>query len=206
MATCARQSTVSSLVRWAASRPRAHSSVNTSSSVVVRARDRQTFATPFVHARSTAAGFARRFSKGNGADRAEQALERPRVHEFLLRTVEQTQPFSSVDPRRAIDLRSPLLCASHHRHHERCNGRTGGPSRFSIDLQGAIMECGTCTRRSRICNGEHAMLSNLLSRRRVFLARNESSGIAANTGSPYCLRWARFCMSRSRNPTRGFRT
>ena len=62
----------------------------------------------------------------------------------------------------------------------RCNDVTGGPFRFRMALSPERVERGTCARRRRICNGEHEMLTNSRSRRRVCLARNEYSGKAAS--------------------------
>src|SRR5690242_20313222 len=55
----------------------------------------------------------------------------------------------------------------------------GVPVSLSIPLHLEEKGSGTCTHRRRICNGEHAMLNNSTSRRRVCLALNEHSGKAA---------------------------
>src|SRR6185436_4908625 len=63
---------------------------------------------------------------------------------------------------------------------------------------------GTCTRGLRTCNAERVTLTNSDSSPRVCLALNEHSGKAAITGSPYCIRWARRCMSRPDPKSRRF--
>jgi hypothetical protein len=50
------------------------------------------------------------------------------------------------------------------------------------------------------------MITTRLRTRGCAFARNESSGKAAFTGSPYCIRWARRCMSRPDPKSRRFRS
>ena len=77
----------------------------------------------------------------------------------------------------------------------RCNGFMGGPFRFDALGFSARIEVGHAPAEYEYATASTGCSRTLIRLRGCALPVNEYSGVAAYTGSPYCLRWARLCMS-----------